>query len=154
MKYHRPNCGFFIFEPFDSWKRQPTAGGDSKTFMDSFLSSNIKTGWVSFNSISAQTYFVRRKRESAFPAGPTPQGFSNRHSPLTVYRRTEVFQFTSIASQRHMLLILFSILGIWFLFKEFSRLCTSADKYKSCVCLPRQGDDVRNIQFAQAQLEQ
>ena len=115
MKYHRPNCGFFIFEPFDSWKRQPTAGGDSKTFMDSFVSSNIKTGWVSFNSISAQTYFVRRKRESAFPAGPTPQGFSNRHSPLTMYRRTEVFQFTSIASQRHMLFILFFILGIWFL---------------------------------------
>ena len=91
MKYHRPNCGFFIFEPFDSWKRQPTAGGDSKTFMDSFVSSNIKTGWVSFNSISAQTYFVRRMRESAFPAGPTPQGFSNQYSPFTMYRRTEVF---------------------------------------------------------------
>ena len=91
MKHHRPNCGFFIFEPFDSWKRQPTAGGDSKTFMDSFLSSNIKTGWVSFNSISAQTYFVRRKRESAFPAGSTPQGFSSQHSPLAMYRITEVF---------------------------------------------------------------
>ena len=83
--------------------------------MDSFLSSDIKTGCVSFNSISAQTYFVRGKRESAFPAGPTPQGFSNRHSPLTVYRRTEVFSIHSIASQRHMLLILFFILGIWFL---------------------------------------
>ena len=91
MKYHRPNCGFFIFKPFDSWKRQPTTGGDSKTFMDSFLSSNIKTGWVFYNSISVQIYFVRRKGELAFPAGSTPQGFSSQHSPLAMYRLTEVF---------------------------------------------------------------
>ena len=114
MKYHRPNCGFFIFEPFDSWKRQPTAGGDSKTFMDSFLSSNIKTGWVSFNSISAQTYFVRCKRESVFPAGPTPQGFSNQHSPLTMYRRTEVFQFILLPCKGICCLFYFSFWGFGF----------------------------------------
>jgi hypothetical protein len=155
MKYHRPNCGFFIFEPFDSWKRQPTAGGDSKTFMDSFVSSNIKTGWVSFNSISAQTYFVRRMRESAFPAGPTPQGFSNQHSPLTMYRRTEVFQFIRLPRKGICCLFYFSFWGFGFFYLQriFSSVHVSW-QYKSCVCLPRQGDDARNIHFAQPQLEQ
>ena len=134
MKYHRPNCGFFIFDPFDSWKRQPTAGGDSKTFMDSFLSSNIKTGWVSFNSISAQTYFVRRKRESAFPAGPTPQGFSNQHSPLTMYRRTEVFWFIQLPRKGICCLFYFSFWGFGFYLQRiFSSVHVSWQVQKLCL---------------------
>ena len=91
MNFHCPSCGYFIIDRFDSWKRQRTAGGDSNGYTDSFrYSSNIKTGWVFYNSISAQMYFVRRKGESAFPAGSTPQGFSSQHSPLAMYRITEV----------------------------------------------------------------
>ena len=92
MNFHCPSCGYFIIDRFDSWKRQRTPGGDSNGYTDSFCySSNIKTGWVFYNSISAQMYFVRRKGESAFPAGSTPQGFSSQHSPLAMYRITEVF---------------------------------------------------------------
>jgi hypothetical protein len=91
MNFHCPSCGYFIIDRFDSWKRQRIAGEHSNGYMDSFrYSSNIKTGWVFYNSISAQMYFVRRKGESAFPAGSTPQGFSSQHSPLAMYRITEV----------------------------------------------------------------
>ena len=92
MNFCCPSCSYFIIDCFDSWKRQQIAGGDSNAYTDSFrYLSNIKTGWVFDNSISAQIHFVRRKGESAFPARSTPWGFSSQHSPLAMYRITEVF---------------------------------------------------------------
>ena len=119
MNFHCPSYGYLIINHFDSCKRQRTAGGDSNGYTDTFrYSSNIKTGWVSFNSISAQTYFVRCMRESAFPACPTPQGFSNQHSPLTMYRRTEVFQFIRLPRKDICCLFYFSFWGFGFFYLQ------------------------------------
>ena len=95
MTFYRPFCGFIIFNRLDSWMRQPTAGGDSISSRQFTTTINTKTGRMLYNSISVQINFVRHKGELAFPAGFTPPGFLNQHSPLIMFRNAEVFSFHS-----------------------------------------------------------
>ena len=94
-----PIRGFFIIV-VDSWKRQLTAGRDSTRQYSFPINTQLVESYLQFYS-GCRFRIVRHSEESTFPAGTTPQGFRNQHSPLTMFRTVEVLLLSlSIALQR------------------------------------------------------
>ena len=94
-----PIRGFFIIV-VDSWRRQLTAGRDSTRQYSFQINTQLVESYLHFYS-GCRFRIVRHSEESTFPAGTTPQGFRNQHSPLTMFRTVEVLLLSlSIALQR------------------------------------------------------
>ena len=91
-------CFFIII--VDRWRRQLTAGRDSTRQYSFQINTQLVESYLHFYS-GCRFRIVRHSEESTFPAGTTPQGFQNQHSPLTMFRTVEVLLLSlSIALQR------------------------------------------------------
>ena len=84
--------GFFIIDRLDSWKRQLTAGRDSRVIFTA-LKTRTKLVVVKHNAILVQIYIVRHKEESTELQDVHHRVFINRHSPLTMFRKVEGCRF-------------------------------------------------------------
>ena len=120
-----PIRGFFIIV-IDSWRRQLTAGRDSTRQYSFQINTQLVESYLHFYS-GCRFRIVRHSEESTFPAGTTPQGFRNQHSPLTMFRTVEVLLLSlSIALQRQVFTYKITITheGLDDYFEDFS--CLSA----------------------------
>ena len=106
LRIFLPFCGYIIFVRETAGRDSRQAGGDSSIFLyeqSSFSAAPWLVELFKPKTISAQSILVSRRRESIISAGITPQGFLSQHSLSIMSRNFEVFKFSSIASQRHVL---------------------------------------------------